>query len=776
LVQFNYILRTPVLGKTMSLETASMSFTQRVIKDVIAGAVVFLVALPLCLGVANASRAEGIEDAKNVTIIAGLIAGIIGGVVVGLISNSHTSVSGPAAGLTAVVSAQVLKLGSFEAFLVAVFMAGLIQITLGFLRTGSLAAFFPSSVIKGLLTAIGVILILKQLPHLVGHDYDPDGEMSFFQPDHRNTFTELFDVVDDFHIGATMIGLSSLAILIIWDRIKFLKNSIVPSALIVVLWGTALNLYFRTLGGQYVLGSNHEVKVLEASNLSEFVQQFSSPDFSVLRNSAVYIAAIVIAIVASLETLLNLEAVDRLDPKKRLSNPNRELVAQGVGNSISGLMGGLPITSVIVRSSANINAGAQSKLSTIIHGALLLLCVLWIPRYLNMIPLAALAAILLLTGYKLASWKIIKSMWSQGYQRFLPYMITVIAIVFTDLLIGVVIGLALTIGFIIWSNLKRPSRVIKERHISGDVYRIELANQVSFLNRASLTRVLESVPNGGQLLIDGSSTDYIDPDIFDLLMEFESTIGPARNITVSMVGFKERYNLEDKILYVDYTSREIQSRLTPRDVLEILQNGNQRFRNNQRLHRDLGREISRTAQGQFPIAAVLSCMDSRSPAEILFDVGVGDIFSIRIAGNVAKDKVFGSLEYATAVAKSKLIVVLGHTRCGAVTAAVDFTLGHRDVLEATGCHHLDVLISEIKLALPAVPSTADESQRYNFVDRVACENVRRTIRKIRAESKTIAGLEAAGTIAIVGAIYDISTGLVDFFDLPAGWQATTSPG
>jgi carbonic anhydrase/SulP family sulfate permease len=743
---------------------------QSLFKDLLAGLVVFFIAVPLCLGIANASKAEGIAPEQNATILSGIIAGIIGGIVVGLLSNSPISVSGPAAGLTAVVSMQIANVGSFQGFLVAVFLAGLIQLVLGYFQMGSLARFFPTSVIKGLLTAIGIILILKQFPHLVGQDKDPIGDLAFFQSESGNTISDLYSVVEKFHKGAAIIGLSSLVLLLVWDRIRFLRKSIVPSALVVVLWGVGLNLLFREWGEGFRLGNDHEVKLPQPDSISNFFQQFARPDFTVLIQPSVYIAAFVIAMVASLETLLNVEAVDQIDPKKRRTNLNRELVAQGVGNSLCGLIGGLPITSVIVRSSANINAGAESKISTIVHGFMLLFAVAFLPYYMNMIPLAALAAILLITGYKLASVQLFRQMWSQGYQRFVPFVVTVVAIVFTDLLIGILIGLGITLIFIIYSNLRRPVRVIKESHISGEVTRIELANQVSFLNKASLSRQLDEIPDGGHVLLDARATDYIDPDVLDLLREFKNTVGPARKIEVSQLGFLDEYNMEDRVLYVDYTTREIQEKITPKEVLRILQQGNDRFRSGQRLHRDVGKGFFATAKGQYPIAAVLSCMDSRTPAEIIFDAGVGDLFSIRIAGNVARDKVLGSLEYATAVAKSKLILVLGHTSCGAVNAAIDIYNQGKTASEVTGCEHLDVLMNEIKRAIPHVKPEADPATGYEFADRVACENVRNTIQKIRTESNTISRLEKEGNIAIVGGLYDIRTGTVDFFVLPEGWE------
>jgi len=744
-----------------------------IVKDLVAGMVVFFVALPLCLGVANASRAEGLPGELNVPMLAGIIAGIIGGIVIGLISNSHTSVSGPAAGLTAVVAMQLANLGNFQGFLVAVILAGLIQVILGYLRCGALAEFFPSSVIKGLLTAIGVILILKQIPHLLGHDKDPEGDFSFFQPDQKNTFTELIDILYHYDVGAMFIGLSSLCILIVWDRIKWLKQSLVPPALVVVLWGVLWYLLLNRIGGVWEIGPQHAVMLAVVERPQDFLAYLQKPDFSRLASSQVYIAAFVIAMVASLETLLNIEAIDKIDPQQRRTDTNRELLAQGVGNCLCGLTGGLPVTSVIVRSSANIQAGAVSKLSTIVHGFLLLICVVLIPQLLNLIPLSCLAAILVLTGYKLASPQIIRQMVAHGNERYLPYFATVLGIVFTDLLIGVLIGLAVASVYIIRSNLKRPSRVIHEHHISGEVTRIILANQVSFLNRANLLRLFNSIPRGGHVLLDATSTDYIDPDILELIDDFQTEMAPARNIAVSLVGFQDRYNLEDRVLYVDYATRELQEKIQPHQVLSLLRDGNERFRTGRRLNRDLSRDVTGTAAGQYPLAAVLACIDSRTPAEILFDLGIGDIFSIRIAGHVAKEKVLGSLEYACAVANSKLILVLGHTRCGAVSAAVDFKIRGKTALEVTGCNHLDALISEIQQSIPLVANShTPTTVTPEFIDLVVEANVRRTIQKIREQSLTLRRLEHEGRIAIVGGIYDIQSGAVRFIELPVGWSVS----
>ncbi len=730
-------------------------------KDITASIAVFLVALPLCLGIALAS---------NAPLFAGLISGIVGGILVGMLSGSHKSVSGPAAGLTAIVAAQIAALGSFEAFLAAVVVAGVIQVLMGTLRLGFIAAFFPLSVIKGLLAAIGLILILKQIPHVFGHDADAEGEMSFEQPDHENTFSELWATISDIQPGAALIGILSIVLLMLWDRSKMLKKSPVPSALVVVVIGVGINMILRQMGSAWAIQPSHLVQVPVAEDFAAFLGFLQFPDTAHFGNPAIFKAAVTIALVATLETLLNLEAVDKIDPDQRQSPPNRELVAQGIGNITAGFLGGLPMTSVIVRSSVNINSGGRTKLSAILHGVLLVLCVVTMPQWLNEIPLAALAAILITTGLKLASPTLFKSMWNEGTRQFLPFAITIAAIVLTDLLVGVLIGLGITILFILHSNLRRPLRRIMEKHSSGDVLRIELANQVSFLNRATIEKTLHDVPRGGHVLIDARSTDYIDPDIRDLISDFHDTTSKAHGVEVSLVGFKDHYDFNDHIEFIDFTSREVQSGLTPPAVLGILQDGNRRFLAGERIQRDFSRQVAATAAGQFPMAAVLSCIDSRTPAEVIFDLGLGDIFSARVAGNIAARDLIGSMEYACVVAGSKLVVVMGHTSCGAVNAAVDLICSQKSAAEATGCGNLDGLVTEIQQCIDMKtckqPNQWLPGEKAAYSNEVSRCNVIRTIHVIRERSAALDKLVREGKIAIVGSLYDVSTGEVTFFQTP----------
>lgn len=754
------------------MELATRAHTSSSVRaDLTAGLVVFIVALPLCLGLAMAS---------NAPLIAGILAGIVGGILVGLISGSQTSVSGPDAGLTVIVAAQIAALGSFEAFLLAVVVAGGLQIMLGLLRAGFIAAFFPSSVVQGLLAAIGALLILKQIPHVLGRDTDPEGEMSFFQPDHQNTFSEILELLGGIQPGAAVIGLCSLAILKYWDQSKPLRRTGIPGPLVVVVLGVLMSQIFAQMGSFWAIADSHMVQVPVASSFSGFFQFLRSPDFSQWTNPAIYQAGLTIALAGSLGTLLNLEAVDRVDPLRRNSPPSRELFAQGVGNLTLGLIGGIPVTSVIVRSSVNINAGGKTKLSAVFHGVLMLVCVMVFPQYLNFIPLSCLAAILLITGSKLVSPQIIKQMWKQGRYQFVPFVVTMLAIILTDLVTGVLIGMAVSVAFILNSSLRRPIRRIVEKHLGGEVLHIVLGNQVSFLNRAALEKILNDLPTGTHVLLDAETTDYIDPDVSALIREFKDHAAPIRGIQVSVRGFQEKYHLQDEIQFVDYSTRQLQEQLTSAQVLQLLKDGNLRFLTGQRLTRDYGRQLHATSKAQNPIAIVLSCIDSRTPAEIVFDLGIGDIFSVRVAGNVVSPKVLGSLEYACQVVGSKLIVVMGHTRCGAVTAAVNLSTSTETVEQATGCQHLQPIIQDIQQSIDPNMSIhfdqASADEKTTMIETVAIRNVERSVEKILHESQTVSKLVDEGRVAVVGAIFDVRTGKIHFLNSAAtSMQRTPEP-
>lgn len=505
--------------------------------DILSGLVVFLVALPLCLGIALASGAP---------LFAGIISGVIGGIVVGFLSHSQLSVAGPAAGLTAIVFAAITSLGSYEAFLMAVVIGGAIQIILGFAKAGTISNYLPSNVIEGMLTAIGIIIILKQLPHAIGYDVDNEGDFFFIERGTgHNTFSAFIDAVNYAHLGAIAVTLVSMTILIAWQKVSFLKNlKTVPGALVAVIAGVIMNEIFIATGSSLAIGQEHLVKLPIPDSFSAFLGQFSTPDFSALTNVEVWIMGATLAAVASIETLLCIEAADKMDPLKRYTNTNTELKAQGVANVLNGLIGGIPVTSVIVRTSANINSGGKTKIATIAHGTFLLIAVLSIPTLLNKIPLACLAAILILIGYKLASPTVFKHMWQNGKFQFLPFIATVVAVVFTDLLKGVGVGLVVSVFFILRGNIKVAYFFRKEQHHEGETIRIALAQEVSFLNKAAIKQTLIHLPENSKVIIDASNTVYIDYDVLQLIQDFLNIGSKDKNIDVKLEGFKKEYKID----------------------------------------------------------------------------------------------------------------------------------------------------------------------------------------------------------------------------------------
>lgn len=562
--------------------------------DFASGLVVFLVALPLCLGIALASGAP---------LFSGIIAGVVGGIVVGYLSQSHLSVSGPAAGLTAIVLTAITDLGAFNVFLLAVLIAGIIQLALGFLRAGSISNYFPTNVIEGMLAGIGVIIILKQIPHAFGYDADYEGDETFTQADGQNTFSELFNIIDYIHPGAVVITVISLIILIMWPKVDVLKRiKLVPPALVAVIVSILLNEFFINTGNSLAINKSHLVSLPVPTTLEEFKSIIILPDFTAITNSKVWVVAFTIAVVASIETLLCIEAADRMDALKRHTDTNIELKAQGIGNIVSSLLGGLPMTSVVVRTSANNDAGAKSKMSTIIHGMLLLISVLAIPVILNKIPLATLAAVLLLVGYKLAVpnikhfahnmpkevnllmfsfviaiigytnsagvvinsslfgvtvlillYCIYKASISIEFKKritrnqyiYFPFFATTLAVVFTDLLKGVALGMIISIVFVLRGNMKRAYNFRKEEYKEGDIIHIDLAQEVSFLNKAAVKTTLNSIPENSKVVINASDTVYIAHDVLDLIKEFKKIRAKEENIKVKLVGFKKVYELEN---------------------------------------------------------------------------------------------------------------------------------------------------------------------------------------------------------------------------------------
>ena len=626
-------------------------------QDLLASLVVFLVALPLCLGIALASGAP---------LFAGIISGIVGGIVVGMASGSALGVSGPAAGLSVVVLGYIASLGgSWQAFLMAVVLTGVIQVIAGFLKLGSIASYFPTSVIKGMLSGIGLIIILKQIPHAIGYAEEFKDDFDFEKLDSANTFSELSHMLNFVTPNAILIAVVSMSILLLWDEFiskKFKVLKAIPGPLLAVIAGIILSNFFQ-------LNPNQLVQIPVASSIGQFLGQFTSPDFSQISNLQIFGIALAMAIVASIETLLCCDATDKLDPKKRSTPANRELKAQGLGNIVAGLIGGLPITQVVVRSSANIDFGAKSKLSAILHGCFLLISAITIPGLLNMIPLATLACVLLTVGYKLAKPEIFKKMYKLGYEHFLPFVATIAGMLFFDLLKGVGIGMAVSALFILRNNHRQK---------------------------------------------DAQDQNFISA-----------------------------------------MTREVRDSLSPTEAIQMLKDGNQRFVNNLNLNRNLLSQINETSNQQNPFAFVLSCIDSRTSAELIFNQGLGDIFSCRIAGNILNDDIVGSMEFACEVAGAKLIMVLGHSECGAIKGACASV----EMGKLTG------LLKKIKPAVKAAKTEVSlfDSKDNDFVEHVAVINTKEVTKQITKESKIIRDLHAKGKIAIICGMYNVATGVVKFY-------------
>lgn len=719
---------------------------QNLKQDIPAGIVVFLVALPLCLGIALASGAP---------LFSGIISGIIGGIIVGLLSGSHTSVSGPAAGLAAVVLASITKLGAFEILLAAIVIAGVLQLAMGILRAGFVADYVPSNVIKGLLAAIGILLILKQIPHALGYDANNADEYSFSQLNGENTFSAIVNAFDSITAGAVVIAALSTLVLLYWDRTPFKNVKLLPAPLFVVVLGVSLHMLFS----RYVPGlglAQSQLVEIPPLDLGDLGAYLHFPDMRHFANPDVWFVGFTIAIVASLETLLNVEAVDKLDPHKRQSPPNRELVAQGVGNICAGLLGGLPVTSVIVRSSVNIQTGNATKGSAVLHGVLLLAAVLVLSPVLNQIPLAALAAILIMTGYKLTKVALFRDMYGRGASQFVPFVVTVAAIVLTDLLMGVLIGLAAALFYLLRSNFRNPYAIEQYRLHIGDVVKMELPNQVSFLNKATIKAALWEIPNGSKVLIDASNADYIDNDVLETIHDYR-VVAAERDVQLNVIGLRDEYSLADPIQFVPALDKETQTRLRPGDVLQLLKDGNARFQEGRWIKKYYLHQADATAGGQHPMAVVVNCIDSRTSPEIIFDAGLGDLLTIRIAGNVISDEIIGSLEIAHKLG-AKLIVVKGHSSCGAIGLA----------LKNEHAHSIGTITGKIQSAIwqcqcathGAAPLAGQE-----LVEQVTRQNIENSLAEIINGSPYLRACIESGEMGLIGAYHDIATRTVQFGEL-----------
>jgi MFS superfamily sulfate permease-like transporter len=511
--------------------------------DIPSSIVVFFVALPLCLGIALASGAP---------LFSGLIAGIVGGIIVGSLSGSKIGVSGPAAGLAAIVLTAIATLGSYENFLVAVVLGGIIQLLFGVLKAGVIGYYFPSSVIKGMLTGIGIIIILKQIPHFFGYDANPEGDFAFFQVDGENTFSDIINTINHIQPGSALIGFIGLAILLLWDKVLSKKGKIfqiVQGPLVAVAAGIIFYVLTKSTDSLSIAQS-HLVSVPVPDNAASFLGQFSFPNFSVITNPEVWIVAFTLALVASLETLLCVEATDKLDPNKNVTPTNRELLAQGTGNIISGMIGGLPITQVIVRSSANIQSGGRTKMSAIIHGFLLLISVMIIPSLLNMIPLSVLAAVLLIVGYKLAKPALFKKLYDLGWKQFIPFTVTVLGIVFIDLLYGIGLGLGVGIVVILIKSYQNSHFLHKEgEEVNDGKIKMTLAEEVTFFNKGAILKELDRLPENSYLELDVRKTRYLDNDIIEILDDFAFK-AKERNITIKLIS--ELGEVENPPSYIEF--------------------------------------------------------------------------------------------------------------------------------------------------------------------------------------------------------------------------------
>jgi len=702
--------------------------------DIPAALVVFLVALPLCLGIALASGAP---------LMSGIISGIIGGIVVGALSGSQTSVSGPAAGLAAVVLASVTKLGGFEILLVAILIAGALQVVMGLCRAGFIANYVPSSVIKGLRAAIGSLLILTQIPHAFGYDPKNADNFSFFQGNGENLFSMLGRAVEFITPGALLISALSILMLVYWGKTPLGRFKMLPAPLFVVAFAIGLNAFFAAFVPSLAISATHLVDLppLDAGNPGAFLLL---PDLRHLANLDVWLVGITIAIVASLETLLNVEAVDKVDPLKRETPANRELLAQGVGNMLAGLFGGLPVTSVIVRSTVNVQSGNRTKASAVLHGVFLLGGVLLLSPLLNMIPLAALAAILITTGYKLANVAVFREMYGKGGTQFMPFVITVVAIVATDLLTGVVIGLVAGLFYLLRSNFRNPYSLQQYKLHIGDVIKMELPNQVSFLNKATIKEALWNIPAGSQVVINASGTDYIDHDAMEVIEDYR-TVAAERDVQLSVVGLREVYRQDAPDQFVPVLDHATQKKLAPEAVLQVLKEGNQRFREGRRFENDYVHQASATAGGQHPMAVVVNCIDSRTSPEIIFDAGLGDLLTIRIAGNVISREIIGSLEIAAKLG-AKLIVVKGHSSCGAIGLA----------MQQEGSHSIGAITGKIQWAIDQCGEHSHLGDK-EFRDRVARHYVENSLAEIIDGSEFLRAAIRRGEIGLVGAFHDIAS-------------------
>jgi carbonic anhydrase len=715
-------------------------------KDIPAGVVVFLVALPLCLGIALASGAP---------LISGLISGIIGGLVVGYISQSSTSVTGPAASVSAVVLVAIQDLGSFEIFLVALVLAGILQLGLGLLRAGIIADYMPTSIIKGLLAAIGLILILSQIPYALGLDFNKDRFSAYTDNIVSNIGDILAEFLQSFSAGALIITGISLFILTFWDKTPLKKIKLLPPALIVVVLGVVINFIFKLFLPQLYLSGVHLVQIPSIGGVSELI---TFPNFSGIFNTQVWTAAVTIAVVASISTLLNIEATDNIDPHKRWTPPNRELVAQGIGNTLAGLFGGIALTSVIVRSSVNIEAGSETKMSTITHGALLLMSVFLLSPVLNMIPLATLASILLVVGYKLASVEVFKELYHKGWNQFLPFVVTIVGIMMTDVLIGVLIGSCLSVFFLLRSNYHNPFFIENTSLVQEEVIKLELSNEVSFLNKASIKNTLWKIPENSKVIIDATFSNYIDQDVLDMLKDFKGTVAREHNIDVTIIGLKENYDIGEELDFLEREMEAVKQKSTPEQVLNYLKEGNKKYTSGDIVSRRYRNKELKDFLTASPLAVVVSCVDLREPLNMVFNSGISDLIPMRAAANLVGSDLLSSIEISCLNQKAKLIVVLGNSDNRIIQEALNNNLNN------ASSHDYLLIESALKQKGIELHSLRGDDLK-RITDTVTEFNVQLSAEFILNNSQLIRTEVESGNVGIVWAIFNRDTGSVHFSEL-----------
>ncbi|MEX2513173.1 MAG: SulP family inorganic anion transporter [Cyclobacteriaceae bacterium] len=725
------------------IETIGRPIFSRPSKDIPAGIVVFLVALPLCLGIALASGAP---------LISGLISGIIGGVIIGSISKSEVSVSGPAASLSAVVLVAINRLDSFEIFLMALFIGGLLQLVFGLMRAGLIADYMPTSIIKGLLAAIGLILIFSQLPYALGIENGKKGV------DDGNYLTfdslDLAGLMQLYSPGAIILSIFSLLILIFWDKTFLRRIKLFPPFLMVVILGVIINLIYKYFIPALYLDGVHLVNIPEVEG---WVSLITFPDFGSIFSFQVWTYAFTIALIASIASLLAIEAADNLDPHKRRSPPNRELVAQGIGNTLAGLFGGIPITSVIVRSSVNIEAGAETKLSTIIHGTLLTASVLFLSGIINQIPLASLAAILLLVGYKLASVDIFKNMYRKGLSQFIPFAITTLAILLTDVLLGVLIGTASSIFFLLRGNYYNPfyfeetSKSSKKKNI-----RLELSNEVSFLNKPAIKRTLWNLPKNTKVVIDASFASYIDRDVLGILDDYQNTFAKENGIDVTIMGLQDSYKPNSNVKKVDANPLiDKKDLFTPQQILEYLKNGNQRYVDGNLVSRRFRNKELMDFIKDEPLAVVINCIDMREPLNMLLNTGIGDLIPVKAAGNLVDCHLINTVEMACRIQGSRLILMLGNNKNRLIKHALIQQIKNPE-------EPISYLLMPAFTAKKYSLEDLKDNNLNEWSDKITLFNLEHSKNKILNENAWLNKAVNLGKVGITTAILDRKTGAIQF--------------